>query len=90
MRSAVKNTWKKVYQLVNCGILAKGHTILVVLRVLAVLICKTPERHNSVVKYCVDPLGKELKEETKKRLLEVFHDWLPALKEEFETDLGPV
>ena len=86
IKSAVKNIWKQINKLFGVGVRVKINTTLFIVRVLAIFICKSPERHRAVVEYCVDPLKNELKEKTKEKLLEVLHDWLPNLKKKFEAE----
>jgi hypothetical protein len=54
--------------------------ILPIVRLLAILICKAPERHQAVVECCVDPLSKRLFSEIKERLVRVLPEWLPQLR----------
>ncbi|QFU94544.1 hypothetical protein [Amycolatopsis sp. YIM 10] len=75
---AVKHVWNYLQTLTLFGLVAKGKATIVALRVLAILMCKQPDRHKAVVQYCVDPLGKHLKEETKERLKTTLQDWLPS------------
>lgn len=58
--------------------------LLPALRMLAVLMCKSPPRHTAVIKHGMDPLKKLLFHETKKRLRRVFSNLVP----EITTDLG--
>lgn len=76
VRIAARSVWGKVEPF---GTVIR-RVALPVIRLLAVLICKAPERHQAVVEYCVDPLGKQLLSETKKRLTAVLFDWLPRLR----------
>jgi len=78
VRIAAKSMWRRVRLLTFFGFL-ELRTILPVVRVLAVLMCKAPERHRAVVEYCMDPLGKQLLAETKERLLAALRDWLPRM-----------
>lgn len=84
VRVAAKSVWRRVRLLTFFGLL-RLRTILPVVRVLAVLMCKAPERHRAVVEYCMDPLGKQLLAETKKRLLAVLRDWLPRMSRGSDT-----
>ncbi|TLW90474.1 hypothetical protein FFT09_21450 [Saccharomonospora piscinae] len=56
--------------------------VLLVVRILAILACKSPERHKAVAKSCVDPVCKHLTWETKRRLaLVIEQEWLPVIYE---------
>jgi hypothetical protein len=78
VRIAARSMWRRVRLLTFFGLL-KLRTILPVVRMLAVLMCKAPERHRAVVEYCMDPLGKQLLGETKNRLLAALREWLPRM-----------
>ncbi|MBE9376559.1 hypothetical protein IQ251_19080 [Saccharopolyspora sp. HNM0983] len=56
-------------------------TALLVVRILAILTCKSPERHQAVSKHCVAPISKHLTAETRRRLTQVIEqEWLPAVQ----------
>lgn len=78
LRIAARSIWNKIRLLTFFGLLNRKIALPVV-RMLAVLSCKAPERHKAVVEYCIDPLGKQLLTETKSRLKNVLSDWLPRL-----------
>lgn len=69
------NLWAKIIQLVP--IVGQLRELLPAIRVLAVMICKAPERHEEVTRYCLDPLVKELSQESLRSLVAVLRDWLP-------------
>ncbi|GLY71249.1 hypothetical protein Atai01_78680 [Amycolatopsis taiwanensis] len=77
VRIAVKSVWGHIQNLTPFGWVAQVRRFVLVVRILAVLICKAPERHQAVVTYCLDPLGDQLTSETKKRLVKVLREWLP-------------
>ncbi|MEU5262591.1 hypothetical protein [Amycolatopsis sp. NPDC021455] len=56
VKTAVKSVWTYVKGLSVFGWVIQDRNFLPVIRVLAVLICKAPERHRVVVEYCLDPL----------------------------------
>lgn len=85
VKTAVRALWKRIQRLASLGLLAKSKTILLAIRILAVLACKQPERHQTVVEYCIDPLGRELLTKTKERLVAVLNEWLPQIKKELGT-----
>jgi hypothetical protein len=76
VRAAARSVWSKVKFVTSFGLLNRT-IVLPVIRLLAVLMCKAPERHRAVVEYCVDPLGKGLFARIKEQLVEVLSDWLP-------------
>jgi hypothetical protein len=78
LRIAARSVWRKIRLLAFFGVLSRK-VALPLVRMLAVLSCKAPERHRAVVEYCVDPLGKQLLAETKDRLKTALSDWLPQL-----------
>jgi hypothetical protein len=80
VRAAAKSLWKKVRVVASLGLLNRP-VVLPVTRLLAVLICKAPERHRAVVEYRVDPLDKQLLTTIKDRLVEVLWEWLPRMRE---------
>lgn len=82
VKSAVRATWKRIQRLSTLGILAKSRAVRLIIRILAMLVCKQPERHQAVVQYCIDPFRKQLLMKTKERLISVFHEWLPDTKNE--------
>ncbi|MGW4487539.1 hypothetical protein ACWEOE_27285 [Amycolatopsis sp. NPDC004368] len=83
VKTAVKSMWNVLQPLVTPLAALNGFKkLLPVIRVLAVLICKAPERHEAVVTYCIDPLAKSLTETVKKRLLKTLDGWLPGLADE--------
>lgn len=84
VKSAVKNVWKHLGDLAVYGLLGKSRAVLPVVRLLAILMCKKPERHRAVVEYCIDRIGGQLREATKQILLDVFREWMPTL----QTKLG--
>lgn len=53
--------------------------LLPALRMLAVLMCKSPSRHVAVVEHGLDPLNQLLFHETKKRLRRVFSSLVPEI-----------
>lgn len=79
IKAAVKSVWKSLQHLTFFGWLMQFRKLLPMVRILAILICKAPERHREVVEYCVDPLAKQVSEETKARLLKVLREWLPEM-----------
>ncbi|WP_179773283.1 hypothetical protein [Amycolatopsis endophytica] len=81
VKSVVKNLWKHVKLMTIAGLIAKGKTMVLVFRVLAVLICKSPDHHRAVVEYCVNPLGDKLLADTRQRLAEAFQEWLVPVRE---------
>ncbi|MFI6029368.1 hypothetical protein [Amycolatopsis magusensis] len=78
VKLAVKYVWTYLQKLTLFGLTAKGKAVVVTLRVLAILMCKQPDRHKAVIQYCVDPMGQYLKDETKERLKTTLQDWLPS------------
>ncbi|PKV91381.1 hypothetical protein ATK30_2150 [Amycolatopsis echigonensis] len=80
VRTAVNSLWKHLTVLMPFGWLVLVKRMVPIVRVLAVLMCKAPERHEAVVRYCVDPLAGQLREETKRRLLKVLGNWLTGLE----------
>ncbi|QYN25605.1 hypothetical protein [Amycolatopsis sp. DSM 110486] len=83
VKTAVKSMWNLLQPLAPPLAALNGFKkLLPVVRVLAVLICKSPERHEAVVTYCVDPLTKSLTDAVKKRLLKTLSGWLPGLADE--------
>jgi hypothetical protein len=86
VRTAVKATWSFLKNLTFLGSLDQVKRLLPMLRILGVLICKAPERHEAVMRYCVDPLTGQFLEETKKRLVKVLRSWLPLLGRSFPED----
>lgn len=76
VRTAVNSIWKHVKVLMPFGWLVLVKRMVPIVRILAVLMCKSPERHEAVVRYCVDPLAGQLRDETKRRLRKVLEDWL--------------
>lgn len=84
IRIAVNSLWRHICAAATSGLLGKGRAILPALRVLAILICKAPERHRAVIMYCIDPLEKQLWTATKKKLVEAFCDWLPHMRADLD------
>ncbi|MEV0069685.1 hypothetical protein [Amycolatopsis sp. NPDC050768] len=83
VKTAVKSVWSLLQPpLTPLAILNGFKKLLPAVRILAVLICKSPERHEAVVTYCIDPLAKSLTEKVKKRLLKTLSNWLPGLMDE--------
>ncbi|WP_336158155.1 hypothetical protein [Amycolatopsis sp. VC5-11] len=80
VRTAVNSIWKHLKVLMPFGWLVLVKRMVPIIRILAVLMCKSPERHEAVVRYCVDPLTGQLRDETKRRLRKVLDDWLPGLE----------
>ncbi|UJW34053.1 hypothetical protein L3Q67_09955 [Saccharothrix sp. AJ9571] len=78
VKLAVKYVWTYLQKLILFGLTAKGKALVVTLRVLAILMCKQPDRHKAVIQYCVDPMGQHLKDETKEKLKTTLQDWLPS------------
>ncbi|WP_155542456.1 hypothetical protein [Amycolatopsis camponoti] len=92
IKTAVKSVWKFVQGLSLFGWVIQVRKFLPVVRVLAVFICKAPERHKAVVEYCLDPLREQLTSETKERLAKVLREWLPEITAEVarrKKDLPP-
>ncbi|WP_328458499.1 hypothetical protein [Amycolatopsis sp. NBC_00438] len=91
IKTAVNSIWKYVQGLSLFGWIIQVRKFLPVIRILAVLICKAPERHKAVVEYCLDPLKEQLASETKKRLVKVLREWLPEITAELarRNDLPP-
>ena len=79
LRIAARSMWSKIRLLAFFGVLSRK-VALPVVRVLAVLSCKAPERHRAGVEYCIAPLGKQFLSETKSRLKAVLLEWLPQLR----------
>ncbi|WIX79152.1 hypothetical protein QRX50_48875 [Amycolatopsis carbonis] len=79
VKVAVKSVWTLIKSLTPLGWINGFRKALPIIRILAVLICKSPERHEAVVRYCVDPLTTLLTNEVKKRLVKTLSDWLPRL-----------
>jgi hypothetical protein len=79
IKAAVKSVWKSLQHLTFFGWLTQFRKLLPMVRILAILICKAPERHREVVEYCVDPLANQVSAETKARLLKVLREWLPEM-----------
>ncbi|WP_326568974.1 hypothetical protein VSH64_45720 [Amycolatopsis rhabdoformis] len=83
VKTAVKSMWNLLQPLAApLAVLTGFKKLLPVIRLLAVLICKAPERHEAVVTYCVDPLTKSLTDAVKKRLVKALSSWLPGLMDE--------
>lgn len=80
VRAAAKSLWKRARTVTFLGLLNRP-VVLPATRLLAVLICKAPERHRAVVEYCLDPLDKQLLAAIKDRLVEVLWEWLPRMRE---------
>jgi len=84
IRLAVRVAWKSLMEL---SPLPSTQNLLRATRILAIFICPAPEDHKQVTKCCLDPLaasegGAIIKEETKKKLLEVLPpEWLPNSSE---------
>jgi hypothetical protein len=55
------------------------HAVALTAQLLALLICKSPERHKSVAEYCLKPLTGWLRRETREQVIEAFKDWMPDL-----------
>jgi hypothetical protein len=89
VRTAVNTAWSFLKNLTFFGWLGLVKRLLPVLRILGILICKAPERHEAVMRYCMDPLTGQFLDETKKRLVKVLRAWLPLLAREFPDDSGP-
>ncbi|MBK1785509.1 hypothetical protein [Prauserella cavernicola] len=80
IRTAAKSMCKTILELTKS---VDFRSILLMVRILAILACKSPERHKAVTKYCVDPLCKHLTVETKRRLTNVIEqEWIPAILED--------
>lgn len=79
VKTAVESGWRLLQHMSTFGVLLGFKKLLPVVRVLAVLIGKAPERHEAVVTYCVDPLAKSLTDKVKKRLVKTVGDWVPHL-----------
>ncbi len=86
VKVAVKSAWKTLQGLTLFGVVAQVRKFLPVIRILAILICKAPERHRAVTEYCIDPLKDQLTAETKRRLLKVLRAWLPQIASEVGND----
>ncbi|WP_173130135.1 hypothetical protein [Kibdelosporangium persicum] len=84
VKTAVKSVWKYIHGLAIFGWIIPARTFLPVVRTLAVLICKAPERHRAVVQHCLDPMAGELTSETKQRLIKVLREWLPQTERGLE------
>lgn len=82
VRAAVEAVWKRIQRYSAFGVLAKGRALVLAIRILAIFVCKQPERHEAVVRHCIDPLGKELLMKVKERLTEVLHEWVPGIQGE--------
>lgn len=82
--ASARQVWKRLSDAVGLTAISDAKALLPVLRILAILMCKSPSRHTAVVTHCVDPLKNILFHETKKRLRQVFGDLTP----EIAPDLG--
>lgn len=82
--ASARQVWKRLSDAVGLTAISDAKALLPVLRILAILMCKSPSRHTAVVTHCVDPLKNVLFHETKKRLRQVFGELTP----EIATDLG--
>jgi hypothetical protein len=89
VKVAVKSVWKFLQSLTIFGWLIQARKTLPAIRILAVLICKAPERHRAVVEYCLDPLKDQLTSETKRRLVKVLREWLPLTVADLERTVTP-
>lgn len=90
VKIAVKSVWKYIQNLTLFGWVVQVRRFVPIVRILAVLICKAPERHQAVVKYCLDPLGDQLTSETKNRLVKVLREWLPRTENELARTAAPL
>lgn len=80
IRTATKSICKLLLDITNKVDL---RTTLLVVRILGILTCKSPERHQAVSKHCVAPISKHLTAETRRRLTQVIEqEWLPAVQED--------
>jgi hypothetical protein len=79
IRLACRSVWRQIQLTAFFTVLGPSRQVLLAIRLLAVLICKAPERHRAVVEYCLDPLTNQLREETRHRLVGVLAGWLPKL-----------
>ncbi len=77
VRSVVKHTWGRLAELGSGAVIPAG-VVTPALRVLALLICKRPSRHRSVIEHCVVPLQRWLREKTWAFVRHVFGPWLPT------------
>ncbi|MFI0371248.1 hypothetical protein ACH35V_25575 [Actinomadura sp. 1N219] len=85
--SAVEAAWSAISHALPLGQLSGIGEALWPVRILAILMCKAPERHKNVSKCCLDPIAQGANETvrttvaqvTKERLTETLPaDWLPA------------
>jgi hypothetical protein len=76
-RTAVTALWGQLQRLVTSALLGNFSDVPDVLRILTLLICKSPEQHRAVVVHCLEPLKKRLLSTTREELAVVFHDWIP-------------
>jgi hypothetical protein len=82
VKVVVKATWKYLQGLPFFSWFAQVRKFLPVIRILAILMCKAPERHPAVVEYCIDPLEDQLTAETKRRLVGVLRESLPRMAQQ--------
>ena len=82
--ASARQVWKRISDALGLTAISDAKALLPMLRILTVLMCKSPSRHTAVVTHCVDPLKNILFHEPKKRLRQVFGDLTP----EIATDLG--
>lgn len=79
VRAAVRSTWQHLEKLVAPPLATlTGPTALLTVRLLAIAICKAPEKHETVAKYCLDPLTKTMRRLVQRYLLDALGErWLP-------------
>lgn len=72
---AVRHVWRHALQIVPG---ADPVTVLPAMQLLAILMCKAPERHRSVAAYCLDPLTGRMQRAARRYLVEALtQEWMP-------------
>lgn len=80
VESAAKHLWQMICSSVDAGAFSQAKSSLPVIRLLALLLCKSPGAHPAVLRHAVDPLRHQFIDRTKEMLREVFApDWIPGL-----------
>lgn len=87
--ASARQVWKRLSGALGLTAISDAKALLPVLRILAVLMCKSPSRHTAVITHCVDPLKNILFHETKKRLRQVFGDLAPQITADLGDDARP-
>lgn len=80
--SCAKHLWARLQHVLGLGVLKDARALLPALRILAILVCKQPSKHEVVVQHCIDPLRQRLLTATKAFLLRVFGNWVPRIMAE--------